>query len=68
MKRKRPAADTTRLIWLDGYGALACEKCGSVLHWNFGFRRCPYCRLKITHSDERRAVADITGHDGRIIR
>ena len=53
-RRNRPI-EHTRLIYDVAIEELKCEKCDSVLHWNFGFKRCPYCGRKIDRVDERRA-------------
>ena len=54
MKRVRPWPGETRIVWSPEMEELICEQCRSVLHWNFGFRRCPYCRREIVRAEERR--------------
>jgi len=50
------AVGKTRLVWDDVFKELKCEKCQAILYWNFGFKRCPYCRRKIVEAEKRRIV------------
>lgn len=54
MRARMLPTDTTRLVWDDAIGELKCEKCEAVLHWNFGFKRCPYCHRRIEKVEQRR--------------
>lgn len=44
----------TRIVWDDVYEEYKCEKCKAILHYNFGFKYCPYCRRRVVFTDERR--------------
>ena len=54
MKRAR-RVEKTRLVWSPEAEELVCEGCGSMIRWNFGFKRCPYCRREIVSAAQRRA-------------
>lgn len=47
------ALEATHIRWNPEYGYYQCEKCKSVMHYNFGFRFCPYCRRKVLSNDPR---------------
>ena len=51
---RQRAEGKTRLVWDEVFRELKCEKCEAILYWNFGFRRCPYCRRKIVEVEKRR--------------
>ena len=53
---RRIAVGKTRLVWDEVFEELKCEKCQAILYWNFGFKRCPYCRRKIVGVEKRRIV------------
>lgn len=67
MKRESKR-DTTRLVWEPVFEELMCEKCGAILYWNFGFRRCPYCGRDIESAEERRMKVRPRSGNGAIIR
>ena len=41
------AVETTRIIWHHTYEVFECVKCHSIMHYNFGFERCPYCFRRV---------------------
>lgn len=45
--------DTTRIVWNHAYEVHECEKCHNIMHYNFGFKYCPYCRRKVVQNEER---------------
>lgn len=45
--------DGTRIIWSALLGVFVCERCGLILHYDFGFTACPYCGRQAVHKDER---------------
>lgn len=53
MARILTALEATHIRWNPEYGFYQCEKCKSVMHYNFGFRFCPYCRRKVLSNDTR---------------
>lgn len=46
--------ETTRITWKPDLEIYQCEKCGKIMHYNFGFRYCPYCRRRIVRRSEVR--------------
>ena len=46
--------DTTEIRWNYDLEVYECIKCHSIMHYDFGFRVCPYCARRITHTDARR--------------
>ena len=52
-KRARSCRETTRILWSERCEAFVCEKCGKLIHYNFGFDDCPYCGRRVIHTDER---------------
>lgn len=44
--------DTTRILWSASLGVFVCERCGMILHYDFGFTACPYCGRQAIHKDE----------------
>lgn len=51
--RRTNMKKTTRILWSKAYGVFICEKCNSLIHYNFGFDQCPYCGRTVTHTDKR---------------
>ena len=68
MRRERKGDETTELVWEPVFDELMCKECRSILYWNFGFERCPYCRRKIVFVDQRRAKAETRCGRGVIVR
>lgn len=58
----------TRIVWNDTYEELMCEKCNGILYYRLNFRYCPYCRRKITQTDERRVKTHFGTSRGVIVR
>ena len=58
---------TTKIVWDDVFEEYKCERCEAILYYSLGFRFCPYCRRRIIHTDDRRAVA-FRGTGGVVIR
>ena len=54
-KKKEAPNGETRFVWNAEAEELACEKCGKLILWNFGFRKCPYCRARVTGIEARMA-------------
>ena len=46
--------ETTRITWNPDLEIYQCEKCGKIMHYDFGFRYCPYCRRRIARRSEVR--------------
>lgn len=68
MKRERKGEETTELVWEPVFEELMCRECHSILYWNFGFERCPYCHRKIVYVDQRRPKAEMRCGRGVIVR
>lgn len=49
----KSAEGTARLCYDAETGRFICTACGQIMSYNFGFKRCPYCHRRITHSDKR---------------
>ena len=68
MKKRPVNGEATRLIWDGACEEYRCEKCRAMLHWNYGFRICPYCGRRIAGTDERRARTRPDVFTGVILR
>ena len=68
MRQRARRAGETRFVWSDVYEEYQCEKCGKLIHYNFGFELCPYCGRKVAQTDERRVMARSSRTTGVIIR
>ena len=53
--KNRMTQEKTRIVYDTLVEELKCEACGKILHWNFGFKRCPYCHRRVTETQKRRA-------------
>ena len=51
---RQKTMEKTRLVWDEAFRELKCEACQEILYWNFGFKRCPYCKRKIVKVEKRR--------------
>lgn len=68
MRYKVRKTDSTKIVWNQEFEIYQCEKCKSILHYQFDFRYCPYCRRAITHADERRTGAMVPTGFGVVYR
>lgn len=52
-RRSKNCIETTKILWDRNYEEYICEKCRMVIHYNFGYKHCPYCGRRVIRTDER---------------
>ena len=44
---------STQILWSRDDAMFYCVKCKYMMEYNFGYRRCPYCKRKVEYTDKR---------------